>query len=83
LTAAPESARATITNNFGYSSPDMVLTSNVGPFGASETIREAVLWIQGTATSSAFYWFAMARYNFSDVSIGIGNTATATITIRT
>lgn len=81
LLSAPESSRQLMTNNMGYGSGECIQDTNIGPFGASETVREGVI-IQGmNHDSTTVNYFAIARYNYTPTLIPIGQTAVIETTI--
>jgi len=81
LASAPESSRQLMTNNMGYGSGECVQTTNIGPFGATETVREGAVIIQMNHASVSLLYFTIARYNYTPTSIPIGQTAVIETTI--
>lgn len=81
LLIAPENGYIPATNLAGYGSGEVNLTSNVGPFGGTETVRESVIYNVGRNSDNISNFFPMARYNYSSTVVTIGNVAVVSITI--
>lgn len=81
LVTAPESARVNFTNNSGYSGGVTTFIENVGPFGATETVRESAIFVEAQEVGNLTKIICLARYNYTDTQIGISNTAVVSTTI--
>lgn len=83
LVTAPENADTVFTSNAGYADGVISFMESIGPFGATETVRESAIIIAGreyaTLTTQKY---TFARYNYTPLSVTIAETAVISTTIN-
>lgn len=83
LTTAPENAAVINTANPGYANGVVTWVTSIGPFGASETVREgAVFSVWGTGSTNTNLKYCTMRFNYTPTLVLAAETAVVTTTVN-